>query len=367
MRTHFLLLFALVFVLSSSTARAANKSAAAKPEPGEGMVWHNPSSAPFSLEGFPFYSGNKNFCRLPMDVMPRLRERLQWVAWQPSGGVIRFVTDAPKLAIKVALGRGEHSRQGTIVQESGFDVYLGSGTTRRFHRSLAPQTVCTAYVDECRLPKEGAHEVSLYFPLLNPVLTVEVGLPPGATLEAPAAHARGVVCFYGSSITQGFACSRPGLTYPAQVCRALDAELVNLGFGGNARGDLDVADVIASLRMDAFVLDYDHNSNPTELAKNHEPFFKRIRAAQPKLPVVVVSSPNIWNAAEFFGGKFKTIEKTYQNALTAGDSAVSLVPGREFWPQDSYTEYSVDRTHPNDLGFKCMADRILKELLGILE
>jgi lysophospholipase L1-like esterase len=370
MRTILPILAIAVAVCQCAAPRAtalAKEGTPSKPQPGAGMVWHDPTSAPFSLEGFPFYEQNRNYCRLPMEIMPTLREKLQWVVWQPSGGVIRFMTDATRLALNVTLGRGEHSRQGTIVQESGFDVYVGSGTSRQFRASLAPHVVCTTYVDEIKLPGDTLKEVAIYFPLLNPVHEVLVGLAPDAVVNAPPPHARGAICFYGSSITQGFACSRPGLTYPAQICRALDAELINLGFGGNARGDSAVADAIASLSLDAFVLDYDHNSGPAELEANHEPFFKRIRAVQPTLPIVMASSPNIWNDTAFFGRRYATVEQTYRNALDAGDSAVYLVPGHEFWPRESYTEYSVDRTHPNDLGFKAMADRILRELKIALE
>lgn len=329
------------------------------------FVWHNPTQAPFVLEGFPFFSENQNFCRLPMKIMPKQREFLQWVAWQPSGGVVRFVTDAPRFAIRVQLERGEHFPNETIAQESGFDVYLGSGTEKYFQKNLSPEKVCTTYVDECDLP-DGLQEVTLYFPLLNPVHSLEIGLPDSALVQAPPAHALGTICFYGSSITQGFTISRPGLTYPAQICRILDAKLVNMGFGGNARGDMDVADAISSLDMIAFILDYDFNSEPEELAEKHEPFFKRFREKHPTTPVIMASAPDWWSDPNFFGRRLAIIEKTYDNALAAGDSAVYLIRGKEFWPQRFHTDCTTDRIHPNDWGCSFMKDRFLEKITKAL-
>lgn len=330
-------------------------------ESTEGLSWRDPTCPPFALEGFPFFEENQNFCRLPTSIMPRQRESLQWVSWQPSGGVIRFVTDADVLAIRVSLDREEHFPRNPLAQESGFDLYLGSGTSRRFHANLSPENVQAEYTDECALPG-GKQEVTLYFPLLNPVNSIEVGLPAGAVLEAPPSHARGKLCFYGSSITQGFCCSRPGLTYPAQIGRALDAELVNMGFGGNARGDLDVADAIAAIDMELFVLDYDFNSPPPELAVNHEPFFKRIRAVHKELPIIMASAPNWWNDTTLYARRLAATEATFNNARAAGDTNVYLIRGSEFWPRETALDCTVDRIHPNDRGLWYMAKRIKKEI-----
>lgn len=324
---------------------------------GADTVWHDPTRPPFSLEGFAFHKENRNYCRLPMRIMPKQREPLQWVAWQPSGGVIRFVTDAGWMAIRVHLDRTEHFPNNTLAQESGFDVYLGSGTNRRFHRNLCPDKVQTRYTADCRLP-DGTQEVSLYFPLLNPVRAIHIGLPKATLVEAPPPHAMGIVCFYGSSITQGFSCSRPGLTYPAQICRAMDAELVNMGFGGNARGDLDVADAINRIPMELFVLDYDFNSPPDELAANHGPFFKRIRSAHKTLPIIIASAPTWWNDPSFFGPRLASIEATYTHAREVGDTNVFLIRGSEFWPPESAADCTLDRIHPNDRGFWYMAKRM---------
>lgn len=50
---------------------------------------------------------------------------------------------------------------------------------------------------------------------------------------------------YGSSITNGALAVRPGDLYPARVARTLGVDHFNLGFGGGARLEPEMADWIA--------------------------------------------------------------------------------------------------------------------------
>ncbi len=324
-------------------------------------LWYAPTSDPFILEGMPYYEQNRNFCRLPKGIMQRQRDALQWTAWQPSGAVIRFASNTSGIAVRVRLGRTEHSSNGTIVQESGFDVYLDHGNKSEFHLTLGPKQVSEYFTATGELPGDW-QEISIYFPILNPVVTIEIGLSADAQIRIAQPHKRGAICFYGSSITQGFHCSRPGLTYPAQICRRLDAELINLGFGGNARGDIDVAKAIGSLKLTALVLDYDHNSPTEELAQRHGPFFRCVRALQPDLPIIITSSPNWWKDPTGFSQRFEIIQQTFAQARTSGDKNVFLYPGKRFFSKRKYADFTVDRLHPNDAGFHRMAERIGYEL-----
>jgi hypothetical protein len=45
------------------------------------------------------------------------------------------------------------------------------------------------------------------------------------------------IVFYGSSITQGGCASRPGMAYESIVSRRFDADYLNLGFSGSAKGE----------------------------------------------------------------------------------------------------------------------------------
>ncbi len=338
----------------------------------DAMTWHNPRSEPFVIGGLPWLAENNDYGRLPKQIRPRLRESLAWVSMQPSGVTIRFRTDSRRLAIKVGIDRNEHFPLNSVAQESGFDVYLGNGKKCRFHRNLSADKPRKHYAADCQLP-DGIQDVTIYFPLLNPVKRIHIGLDDNAKILKPNSFQNAPILFYGSSITQGFSCSRPGLTYPAQICRDVQAPLINMGFGGNAKGDLIIAenfaDMMKTTEVSAFIYDYDHNAPSVKhLRETHEKFFKCIRKAHPKLPIVIVSSPVYWREPEYFGKRFDVIRRTYQNAKKRGDKHVYLVNGRHMWKDERHwQDCTVDQLHPNDVGFRLMANKICQTVQRILK
>jgi len=217
----------------------------------------------------------------------------------------------------------------------------------------------------------------LNFPLYGGTTEVELGFLPGASLEAPAPHKISrPILFYGSSITQGGCASRPGNCYSSMLCRAVDAEQINLGFSGCGKGEPAMAEFIASLDLSVFVYDYDHNApNADHLRQTHEPFFRIIREKHPDLPVIFMSMCNIWpelrdKALEEDIERREIIRTTFRNAVNAGDRNVYFIDGETLFGKSCRTACTVDRCHPNDLGFYRMYEHVLpvlKTALGLKE
>ena len=213
--------------------------------------------------------------------------------------------------------------------------------------------------------------ITIGFPLYNYVEEVYLGIREGAVLEAAPAYTydRPVV-YYGSSITQGACSSRPSLSYPAYISRWLDCDYINLGFSGNAKGELVLAEYAASLNPSVFVLDYDYNAPDYEhLKATHEPFFKRFRELCPDTPVVMISSPsNYWRSdlAER-NCRRDLIRENYEKAVANGDDKVCFIDGDTLFGDEDWDACAVDGCHPNDLGFYRMAKRIAPEVRRFLE
>ena len=148
----------------------------------------------------------------------------------------------------------------------------------------------------------------------------------------------------------------------------LDFDYVNLGFSGNCRAEDEMADYINSLDFSVFVYDYDHNApNPEFLEKTHEMFFKKIRAAHPTTPVIMISRPT----ADFDSDartRRDIIKKTYENARENRDENVYFVDGELFF-KDFYDKNVcfTDTIHPTDLGFFKMAELIEPAIKDALE
>ena len=174
------------------------------------------------------------------------------------------------------------------------------------------------------------------------------------------------VVYYGSSITQGGCASRPGNAYTAAVARRFNANHINLGFSGNALGEMEMAEYIADISMSAFVFDYDHNAPTLEHLENtHKPMFDIIRKSNPNLPIVMLTRPKYktW----WYEDKCRDIIKaTYDIARANGDENVYFIDGTTLMETAGF-EGTVDSAHPNDLGFSSMAKAVGDVLQKVLQ
>src|SRR5688500_7367704 len=136
-------------------------------------------------------------------------------------------------------------------------------------------------------------EYMLYLPLYNGIESLHVGLPPGATLSPAPARPAGrdkPIVIYGTSVTQGGCASRPGMAYPAILGRRLDREVINLGFSGNGRMEIEVARLLAELDASAFVIDCLANMDAATIEERAEPLVRTLREARPRVPIVLLGN-----------------------------------------------------------------------------
>ena len=321
--------------------------------------------APFALDGFYWRKAGEPLWRYPAAVLdnPKINGNLRRQGRRASGGVIRFKTDSRYLALRPVIDG---------VGEARFDLLELTPQGHRFRSSVsffgngknAARALLNPPWGKLR-PEKPMREWVLYLPLFREVKSIEIGLEPGAKIEAPSPYKLDKpIVFYGSSITHGMGSSRPANTYPALLCRKVGAPLVNLGVGGGCRAELEVADALAELDCAVFVMDYDHNSGSYDyLVKTHEPFFKRLREKHPELPILVLSkgdNPNPRTTA--------VIRKTVENAKARGDRKVYFIDGAQYFSKfDDPLQPTIDGCHPTDLGFYAMYQVILPVLEEMLK
>jgi lysophospholipase L1-like esterase len=205
----------------------------------------------------------------------------------------------------------------------------------------------------------------LYLALYNGLRIKAIGVNPGASIEKPSSFAVDKpVVFYGTSITQGGCASRAGMSYQAILCRNLNLDHVNLGFSGNGKGEKEVADAVAEIDASCFVLDFMANNKDWQsLEEVYEPFVRTIREKHPAVPIILVTRIYAARESPILGGhdaieaKRDVIRRTYGKLIAEGDGNLSLVEGYSLLgPND--VDGLVDGSHPNDLGFQLMADRL---------
>lgn len=319
----------------------------------------------FGLAGI--YHDGKSFTRMPTEVAESVSVGVTALHRNTSGGRIRFYTDSPTVTVAAVSDLVTGMPHFTYIGANNFDLYLDGKPLGGFYSFWRREGELHYLLVSKVLPHPG--EVEIYFPLYANVIDAKIGLEVGSTLkksENEYAKEKPVV-FYGSSVTQGGCATRAGMSYQAILCRMLNLDFVNLGFSGNAHGEAQMAEYIASLDMSAFVLDYDYNApTPEYLRETHKPFFDTVRLAHPDMPIILMTSPKYDRNREF-NERAKVVIATYEAALAAGDKNVYLVTADDMFSEIG-DEGLVDNCHPTDLGFWSMAHALLpvmKRALGL--
>ncbi len=326
------------------------------------IEFYNVKEHPFCIFGLIY---DEMFRRMPEDIANKVNSGVKELHTNTSGGRIRFKTDSPYVAINAVMPNKLHFPHMPQTGITGFDIYVNGRYKKTF---IPPLDMDGGFESVCDFEGSEMREITINFPLYNNVKDLYIGLSKDAVFEemTPYRYDKNVL-FYGSSITQGGCVSRPGLAYVNLLSNMLDCDYVNLGFSASARGELIMAEYIAELNPDIFVMDYDHNApTPEHLEKTHEPFFKSFRELCPNTPVVMISAPNIRFTNENWERRRKMIIKTYENALNNGDKNVYFVDGKMLWSDNDWDLCAVDALHPNDLGHYRMAKYIEPVLEKIL-
>ena len=330
--------------------------------PHTDAAFYDPRTEPFRIYGLRYENGM--FRRLPEAVARSVNEGVYHLHTNTAGGRLRFQTDSPYILIHAKMSGADQMPHFPLTGSAGFDLYADGVYERTF---TPPPGLRDGYESAAEFDGRAMREITVHFPLYANVTALAVGLSADARL-LPAAPYRDIppIVYYGSSITQGGCASRPGNAYENILTRRLNADHINLGFSGSARGEDAIADYIGGLGMSVFVQDYDHNApDAAHLRNTHERLFRTVRQKQPDLPVVMLSRPKYRLTAEE-AERRAIVKATFDNARAAGDKHVCFLDGPALMAL-ARDEGTVDNCHPNDLGFYSMAaalEPLLRDILG---
>ena len=348
-------------------------SAAAGAQEAASVVYTDASAFPLFGKATPETAAR--YQRFPASFEEVSREPLWQLSQNSTGLYLRFRSDAPGIYARW-FNRGFHMPHMTDVGVGGLDLYafidwkwrfVGSGFTwdgenpheRRIVGNMQP----------------AMREYMLYLPLYDCLDSLEIGVPEGYALLEPALpspRAERPVVMYGTSILQGGCASRPGMAHTAILSRALDREVINLGFSGNALLDLEVAELIAGVKDPAVVvLDYVPNASATQIDEVGETFFRIIREAHPHVPVIFVEDPIYPHTivdqaiAGEVAKKNAAQAALFQRLVSAGEKGLFYVPGEGMIGTDG--EATVDGYHFTDLGMMRYVEHLLPVVRRAME
>lgn len=336
------------------------------------LVWLDGRSAPFALHGVFYDEAQRCYVRMPQAVADRVSPGVSHLNQCTAGGRIRFKTNSSFIAIRAVQKNRALMPHITLAGQSGFDLYRKNEAGEEiWYATFMPPRGMTEGYSSGKQTDGAMGEYTINFPLYDGVEELYIALKKDALLEAPTPYAvEKPVIYYGSSITQGGCASRPGNAYQGCLSRWLDADHINLGFSGSCRAEPDMVTYLAELckGASAFVYDYDHNTKSAEhLKETHMPLYRAVRAANPDLPILFVSAPDLPYHPDVLQPRQEVIRKNYETAKAEGDENLWFLPGNRLFAGKGWDGCTVDGCHPNDLGFFRMAEAMepyLKEMLG---
>ena len=331
------------------------------------IEYHNIKEEPFRVYGL-LYDEQEGYIRLTkefVDTKPT-GQKLKGLYTMDAGGRVRFKTNSRYVAIKVVFNNSHWVPvKMSETSSCGFDVSIknkkgsfdhGATFENEKGNSKGFQSLVDLYNNETK-------DLVINFPIFGGVKELMVGVEKGSKIEKGSEYRNSKpVIFYGSSITHGAFASRPSCTYEMVLSNKYDIDHTNLGFSGSCRAEEDIMEYLSKLDMSAFVLDYDYNSESEEyLEVTHYRAYRIIRDAHPDIPIVLASRPN-YDTYEYNGPRRRDIiKKTYDKAVEEGDKNIYFVDGKKCFKNFMKSGYTVDLSHPNDSGFRVMANAFEKE------
>ena len=356
---------AAICLLTISTEAASDKNLA--------ITWSDIRQ--FGVEGRGWDDTKSFYDRLPAKAEGMVRPPVWDLSHDSAGMCARFVSDATTLRARWTLiNSWLYLPNETAIANSGLDLYVKM--TNGWHWLAVGQP--TAQSNEVTLVENllpGKREYLLYLPLYNGVKSVEIGIPTNAVIEQAPPWGPGVrkpIVFYGTSILQGLSASRPGMVHSAILGRRFNYPTINLGFSGNGKMEPELADLLAELDPSIYVIDCLPNMVAGEIKARVEPFVRKLRAAHPETPIVLVEDRTMQDSfliagrMEYYHLKDRAeLKAACERLEKSGVKNLYYIPGEPLFGDDG--EGSVDGSHPTDLGFMRQAEIFAKTLGPILK
>ena len=343
-------------------------------DPEKPLLWYDIRLLGVEGQGWAATDLKSPFDRLPAKAEGKAPASVWGLSHHSAGLAVRFVTDARTIHTRWTLIKGDLAMPHMpATGVSGLDLYVkDSGTTWRWLSVGQPKAQTNSIALVSNLPA-GEREYLLYLPLYNGVSNVELGIDKGSFLAVANPRSekpRKPILFYGTSITQGGCASRPGMVHTAILGRRLDYPVINLGFSGSGKMEPEMADLLAEIDPAVYVLDCLPNMNAKMVSERVVPFVKKLRAAHPETPILLVEDRTYSNSFLIASSLNRNqtnraaLEKAYQKLKTEGDEHLAYLRGETLLGADG--EDTVDGSHPTDLGFLRQADAMQPALNQLL-
>jgi len=313
----------------------------------------------------------ENYYRVQEEDRAKLTKAVQNLALRPAGINITFQTNSKSIAAKWKLKPYKVQANMTPIGVNGLDLYGWNGKGWQFVYVGIPSKDENSTTLISNLDGKMRH-YKIYLPLYTELSSLEIGIDESAEIKPadPAYINQKKVAIYGSSITQGSSASRPGMAYPSILSRKLNVETINLGFSGNGKMEIEIADILAKIPADVYIMDCVPNPSPQQIKERSYPLIAKLRKLKPGVPIIMMESIqrefSNWNseANTKLTQQNAEFRITYDRLIREGNKNIYYIKSSELTGDDH--EATTDGTHLSDLGFMRVAEAVQKVLKPLL-
>ena len=193
------------------------------------------------------------FNRLPLQSKTEVREKVWELSKFSTGMDVAFTTDSPSISIEYTL---ENDAEGLWhmcpLGTSGLDLFRYDELETNMYRFVGSTAATIPKRNETTVVSLASglrtdnttHKYWLFLPMRNTIMSLKIGVPSSYELpkhdsdfdrNGVILKGRKPIVWYGTSIVQGGAVSRPGSTFTNILSRELGRHVLNYGFAGNVR------------------------------------------------------------------------------------------------------------------------------------
>lgn len=359
------LLLPAVFALTLATVEAQT-TPATQPQPSAPpsapapaippLDWHDITHWGVEGRAWPEMERQRWFDRLPSAAEAKVTKNVWNLSRDSAGMMVRFKTDATAIWADYVLKNPRMAGPNmTAIGASGLDLYARdnngkwkwAGVTRPAGKEVKQEILADL--------APGLREYAIYLPLYNGVESLKIGVSAGAKFEGLPPRTEKPIVFYGTSITHGASASRPGIVHTAILGRQFDRPVINLGFSGNGKMDIEVGEFLTKIDAAVYVIDCLPNMQPADVRQKCAPLVKLLKQARPEVPIILVEDrrfANTWirpGRQKFHTENHAALRESYEALKADGITKLYYIPGDALIGDD--TEGTTDGSHPNDLGF----------------
>ncbi len=331
-------------------------------DPNGEIIWYN--ALDIGLTGQFWDVLDQPFDRLPAKAKGVVRDAVWYLGTNTAGLSVHFRTNSTKLWAKWTVRYDNSMWHMTDAGIKGVDLYMNdqgkwlyAGTGSPSGKSNQRQIL--------RGMDGEVHDYHMNLPLYDGLDTLWIGVEEGSLIEPHSLLEGKPLLIYGTSIQQGGCASRPGMAASNIISRQLNREVINLGFSGNGRMEMELAELIAEIDAYAYIFDCLPNLHNLEVIYPlYMEFVHFIREKHPDTPIFLVETATTVKSAivsrdlEQLNRQNEELGKAFKMLKNEGVMGLYLISGKDLIGTDQ--EGTVDGVHYTDLGFLRYAEKMVR-------